>query len=273
MIRLVAFDIDGTLLPFGENELKKELLEAIFRLREKGIKTIVATGRCSYLIPRYILDALRSDYYITINGALLCDHDLKTLAMHPLSLEDVEKITTEAIKDDLAMSFKFERQIAVYHRYNDYFNNYTRGVGISLSPAELRNTIVDVTKDHDYHRQNKTLPLGAYVIGEPERVIKLKYRLTFVDTIMTAYGNSFECMQKGVSKATGLKDVAKLLKVDLKDTLAFGDGENDIEMLKSAGIGVAMGNASDKVKTKADLVTDDCKRDGIIKALKRLELI
>ena len=273
MVRLVAFDIDGTLLPFGENKLKKELVEAIKTLRLKGIKTIVATGRCPYLIPSYINDTLRSDFYITINGALLCDKDLKTLAKHPIELKDMEKITKLTIEADIAMSYKFEKHIAVYHRYEEYFQSYTNGVGLSLDQAELRKMIIDKSKDRDYHLKHHALPLGAYMIGKREQLLKLRAKLPFVDTVLTAYGDSFECVRKGVSKATGLKDAAELLGIDLRDTLAFGDSDNDIEMLKAAGIGVAMGNASEKVKACADLITSDCKDDGVIKALKRLELI
>lgn len=272
-LKLIAFDIDGTLLPVGENKLKPELIKALKKVQEKGIKTIVASGRCSYLIPSYILEALNADFYITINGALVCDKDLKTIDMHPFSLDEMQRITEVALKYDLPMAYKFEKHIAVYNRFEDYFKNYTSGVGISQSKKEIQKIIVDHSKNHDYHTMFNSLPLGAYFIGDAKILEKAKKDLDFVECLSTVFGNSFECAKKGVSKALGLKDVASFLKVDLRETMAFGDGENDIEMLKAAGLGIAMGQASEAVKNSADFVTAACKEDGVIKALRDLEVI
>ena len=78
---------------------------------------------------------------------------------------------------------------------------------------------------------------------------------------------------KGVDKAKGIEVMANHFGIDLADTIAFGDGGNDIPMLRKAGIGVAMGNASTKVKANADLITSDVDADGIHEALKALKII
>ena len=78
---------------------------------------------------------------------------------------------------------------------------------------------------------------------------------------------------RGNNKQHGIDLVAAHYGIALRDTVAFGDGGNDISMLRHAGTGVAMGNASDAVKQSADYVTDDIDNDGIAKALKHLGLL
>ena len=77
----------------------------------------------------------------------------------------------------------------------------------------------------------------------------------------------------GVSKASGIDELLKMYELDPSETIAFGDGENDVEMLKHCGISVAMGNSPDFVKDVADYVTDDIDDDGLYKALRYYELI
>jgi len=75
------------------------------------------------------------------------------------------------------------------------------------------------------------------------------------------------CIAKGTNKATGIDEICKYYGIDISETMAFGDGGNDIAMLKHAGVGVAMGNASDEVKGYADMITDSVDDDGIAKIL------
>ena len=84
---------------------------------------------------------------------------------------------------------------------------------------------------------------------------------------------SGEITLAGVNKATGIADVVNALGISQEDTIGFGDGQNDFDMLRYCNIGVAMGNAADEVKECADIVTDDIKDDGLSNAMKRLGLI
>ena len=76
-----------------------------------------------------------------------------------------------------------------------------------------------------------------------------------------------DCIAKGTNKATGIDEICNYYGIDISETMAVGDGGNDIAMLRHAGIGVAMGNASDEVKACADMVTETVDEDGIEKLL------
>ena len=82
-----------------------------------------------------------------------------------------------------------------------------------------------------------------------------------------------DVLPKEGSKALGLRHLIHVLDVDIKDTIAFGDGPNDHEMLREVGVGVAMGNSSDALKRDADMVTEDVHADGIQIGLQKLGLI
>ena len=82
-----------------------------------------------------------------------------------------------------------------------------------------------------------------------------------------------DIVKKGINKSTGIDEVSRYFGIKLEDTIAFGDGGNDIPMLKHAGLGIAMGNASERVQAAADFVTTSVDDDGIAYALKHFGLI
>ena len=83
---------------------------------------------------------------------------------------------------------------------------------------------------------------------------------------------SFDLTLKGVSKAVGIQELVKRINRDMQDTIAFGDGRNDIEMLRCVNLGIAMGNAAIETKNVADFITDNVESNGIVKALKHFFL-
>ena len=100
----------------------------------------------------------------------------------------------------------------------------------------------------------------------------LPENMTYVEDMNHNYCH-LEVYAKENSKATGALKVLELLNIDIKDSYAFGDGDNDIELMEVAKIGVAMGNGTENLKKVSDYVTDDIEKDGIYNALVKLEII
>ena len=262
-IKLLVFDIDGTLIPRGSEVLEESTKLAINECMAKGIKVMISTGRCSYLIQKDALKSIHSDYVVTINGALICDSNLNTLYINKMSEEVFNQILKEAIDLDIALAYKFEKHIVVYNKYQDYINTYVNGKEMPC--------ILNYENKRDYHL-NYGMPCGAFVIGDNDKLKTLASRVPSM-TWVVAYDHGMECFNKCISKASGIKLVLDQLNLTFDNVMAFGDSQNDIEMLTDAAIGVAMGNATEETKKAADYITTASGDNGIYNALKHFNLI
>ena len=263
-IKLIAFDVDGTLVPLGGKKIEDLTAKAVRAFEEKGGKVIIATGRCSYFIHKEIVEEMNCDYYVTINGGLVCDKDFKTLYQRPMDEDFFHKLVKSGIEHDLAFAFKFEKAIAVYNKFDEYIKNYTVG---KLYPK----LVLDYSQTRDYHLEHG-IPIDGFFIGDNE-VLENNAKATPEITWVHAYDRAMECYSKDISKASGIEFVAKSLGLTMDNVMVFGDGENDIDMIKKAGLGVAMGNADEVVKKAAKYVTTACGDNGIYNAMKHFDLI
>ncbi|MBR2734060.1 MAG: HAD hydrolase family protein, partial [Selenomonadaceae bacterium] len=96
-----------------------------------------------------------------------------------------------------------------------------------------------------------------------ERMSKFDLTISFTER------NNLEASPRGITKASGLEELCKFLGIDIAETVAIGDGHNDVEILQAAGVGVAMGNARDDIKQLADFVTADNDHDGVAVAIEK----
>lgn len=263
-IKLVAFDIDGTLLPRGITKIDDQTKDALKTLEEKGIKVVISTGRIVTFMQQDVIDTIKSDYCISINGGAITDGNYDVIQTYPMKEDDFFKIIQAADKYHFGVGFKYPKEIAVYNEYDLYMSIYDRYH--NLPPL-----IYNFEKTRDYHLEHG-MPIGAFFIGENDILAKAAQELDTM-TCVYSYDMGRECFNKDVSKARALKWVCDRLGIELSETMAFGDSGNDIDMLKAAGVGVAMGNASDEVKAIVDYITDDCDKFGIPKALKHFDLI
>lgn len=264
-IKLLIFDIDGTLIKNKSEYIDEVTIKALKEASKNGYKEIIATGRCSYFIPNIIKNNFdNADYYITINGALITNDKMETLVKHPINLDQFNKALELADKYDVALAYKFEDAVVIYRSYKEFIEIYTHGV-------EHPSILIDNTQNRDYHLSHG-MPMGIFIIGEDDILKAMSQECNNVNWVY-AYAHAMEAFDFGVSKAEAIKSLLQTLNLSPSNIMTFGDGENDIEMLELAGIGVAMGNAQDYVKTHADFVTLDCDKGGISYALKHFKII
>ena len=243
MIKAIFFDIDGTILN-GNKGIPNSTLLALDKLRQKGIKTIICTGRgYSEVKP---LNLKGFDDYILLNGQICYDDNDNIVFKKPI--KDKEKLI------ELFNSKKFPFGLVDEKvSYLNYIDDYVRLVHDSI------NLTLPEVKEYDGKDIYQALAYGKvkdYIEQELPDFLAVSWHFDGVDIIPKSGG-----------KDKGVIEYCKIKNIDINDTMAFGDGDNDIKMLKTVRIGVAMGNGIDTVKAAADYVTDGIKEDGIYNAL------
>ena len=261
MTKALFFDIDGTLVSFKTHVIPASTIEALTLAHEKGIQIFIATGRPTLIINN--LGELQSrgliDGYITMNGGYCYVGD-KIIYKSPIPETDVQTMARICQEHGYACIFVGEHDAWVCQPDDELRQIFYNFLGVKEFPEVGFEEAIN----HEIYQ------MTPFFSAEDERIIAPqmpqsefgRWYPTFVD--ITAKGNT---------KQNGIDEFIKHFGFKLEETMAFGDGGNDIGMLRHAGIGIAMGNAKDDVKASADYVTDPVDEDGIFNAMKHFGII
>lgn len=258
---MISFDLDMTLLDHRTGEITPSALKAIEQLREKH-KIVIATGRDmdNYYSAAY-RDRIKPDAIVHLNGTKVTAEG-RLLYEHSLERGLAERLLTFCEQEGLAVGLTLGD--------DDYF----------IHPE----IVVESDKKYwgrsgrrfkdPYQMLELNLHTLAYV-GSLEGARRVEAAFPALRLPMFEGGRGADVIEKGFSKADGLRRVAEYFNEasDLSQTVAFGDGMNDMEMIMAAGTGVAMGNAANALKQSADYVTAPIGEDGIYHALLHLGLL
>lgn len=258
MIKAVFLDIDGTLVSFKTHRVPASTIEALAALRQKGIKTFVATGRQFHSIDN--LGNLQFDGYITLNGSYCLEGTDKVIYKHAIDPDDIHSlIRYQNETEAFPCAFVYENTITINftNRDTDHILQL-----LNFPPIPVRSL-------HAYDGEEVFQLIAFFQEGQEQRIMQA---ISHCET--TRWNPLFtDVVPQGSSKAVGMDKILAYYNIELQDTMAFGDGGNDIPMLCHAGIGVAMGNAENKVKEAATYVTSPVDEDGILKALKHFHIL
>lgn len=266
-IKMIGLDLDGTLL-----NSKKELLpytkNVLAKALEAGIHVLVATGRPYTGIPEELRVFPGMRYALTSNGARILDTETgEVLIEHLLPLENAKKALEIIRKYDTLQEVYFDGQgyadrskldnIGKYH-HNPYMWEYVRTSRIAV--PDIRDVIERENRDMD--------KLQALFADMDERLAAWKELEQQEGIVLVgSLGYNIEINAAGVNKGTGLVKLGELLGIRREEIMACGDGDNDVEMLREVGFGVAMGNAEEKAKAAADYITATNDEEGVAKAI------
>lgn len=258
IVKAVFFDIDGTLLSFKTHKVAETTERAIAELQAKGIKTILSTGRSINSIDH--VKYLNFDGFITFNGGYCVAQEGEVLFKKCIDAKDIQAILTYTKENALSFSFMSEREITIHDVTPEIAGMYAHLNLPVPSPVDMEK--VDV---------NSVLQTNIFMGPEQETAFM---KAVMPNSVASRWTPLFaDVNPKGQSKKVGIDVFCKHFGIDLSETMAFGDGGNDIEMLKHVKIGVAMGNANPEVKAIADYITDDVDSDGIWNALKHFAIL
>lgn len=273
--KLIFLDIDGTLvsemLPPSIN-----VIEAIKGARKKGHKVFLCTGRNIPIIGKDIIDVgfdgiiASAGSHIEIDGKVLFDHILP------------EQTIQECL--------------SIFHSYGMYCRIETpEGIYTDPQMEELLKTAKPDETNSELIRMQKEIESGINILPYKKYPRKGAYKICFTSTTIDAientkkylsdrfhyavypYANTTSCFNgeiipKGIDKGSAMAFVCQYYGINIKDTIAFGDSMNDYEMMNTAGISVAMGNACDELKNIADIICGNVWEDGIYYEFQRMGL-
>mgnify|MGYP002622577143 CR=1 FL=1 len=265
--KLLALDMDGTTLN-SEKKITPKTANAISELGNCNIAVVLSTGRGLAELADYKTELKFMHYGILVSGGMVYDFfNSKPVITHPLDTEIILQLIDGAVAENAMIQLLTET--ASVTREEDILNMETFGMGI-YQDMYYRNCVrCDDFKKFIRENPGKILKLNIYHRSTESRGKNFKRFEKFNLAIDYAEKTALEITPKNISKASGLKELCNFLKINLSETVAVGDAENDIEILKTAGLGVAMGNASEKIKNLADFVTDDNDHDGIVKVIEK----
>lgn len=256
MVKTIFSDVDGTLVSHKTDSVPESTRKALKLLHENGYKLVLATGRDMSQLKKLPVKDLKFDGYLTMNGQLCLDGDGKEIFGNPIDEKDTEKMV-QLIKEKTV-------PITTIGKEGPYINFVTDEVVAAQKAVSSK-----VAPVGEYHGE-KVYQFIAY--GDRE---KLKNLVNDLPNCKLSWWNEYavDIISKDGGKLAGIEKYLELQGQTLADAMAFGDGENDLEMLKAVKIGVAMGNGEEQVKRIADYVTTDIDADGIFNACKHYKLI
>jgi len=267
--KLLVVDIDGTLLDKDGN-ISSENEKALARVRETGIRFSLCTGR-SMLSSKSVINHLALDgFHIFFDGALVSSPDAsREVYVRPIKKSVVREIVEYAHEHDLNLEIF---SVSKFFTERESWTTEIRRQFFGIEPV-----ITDLSTLWDKERVIKAnlLTTNAQEVAKAEAFGRhFKDALNFSHATTPAYpGVDFvNLLAPGVTKGKALEALTSYLGVTLAEVIAIGDGSNDIPLLATAGLAIAMGNASPEVKAVADHVTEDIDHGGLAKAIERFLL-
>ena len=256
MIKAIFFDIDGTLVSFKTHEIPESTFNALKQLHENGIKLFIATGRGKDGL--YVLKDFPFDGYITLNGQYCYTQD-QLIYENTIQSQDLKALLDYLEVHPFPCGFTEE--------HTKYFNMRDERVDEIHSITHNDDHPAGDCSDVVHHKVYQCM---CFVDENEEKEL-----MKVMPHCISARWHPLFCdiSPLGGTKQNGIDQFLQYYNIDLNETLAFGDGGNDIQMLNHVAISVAMGNANDEVKAIADYVTDDVEHDGILNALKHYHLL
>ncbi len=265
--KLLVADIDGTIIGKG-GQISAEDREALTKVRHKGIGVSLSSGRaaesCRPIIERLGLDG----YHISFDGALVSNFDDEIYA---------RPIDRGVVREEVEFAHQHDIYLELYSASRFFIEWENWATKIHREFFNLEPTVIDFSGLWERERIIK----GGLVTASPEEAAKAEsFRLRFERSLHFSLARSpaypgvsfFNVIDLGVSKGEALAALTSHLGIALGEVMAIGDGTNDIPLLSSVGLAVAMGNAPEEVKAVAHYTTLDVDHSGLAAAVKKFLL-
>lgn len=260
-MKIIFFDIDGTLIGGGTEIMSESTRKAINIARENGNLCFINTGRCHCMVDERLTSQVEFDGFLMGCGTEIICHN-ETLVHRCFSEKLAQRIIDGLNRYEIDVVY--EASSDLYSKkpeemYTEIYRTYVKQLNHRYPTKQ-----VDAKKSFD----------KFFAYSEDKRQMD-SFRAEFEDELefVDRENGFYEVLPKGYSKATAIRFLVDMLHLSMEDTVAIGDSNNDLSMLECAHISIAMGNSSQAVLDMADYVTTDVMEDGIWNALKWLGVL
>lgn len=256
--KIIFFDIDRTLYDPDTRSIPKSTIEVLKELHERDdIEIAIATGRAYYML--HIIDEIKEyiNIYILINGQIIIK-DGETIFRNPIDKDVVIDVVNEFDQHQMKYGFlgEFDETLNIVDNKGK-------------KAFELVNMKLPRIDPH-FYKDNDIYQMWAFCEKDQHPMFKEKFSNL---EVVSWLGDGFDVLSKHMSKKEGIQKILEIEGIDLENAYAFGDGENDIEMLDYIPNSVAMGNSCENAKQHAKYITTDIKDDGVLNGLKMIGII
>lgn len=254
--QIVFVDVDGTLVN-EEKQIPRDALEALTAIQKRGIEVVIASGRAPYFFDQY-REALGVDSYVSLNGSFVT-YKGQILYEHEIPRPTLAKLQERA--DERLHPIVYQGASACFVSAKDHPHVIESFDSLKVVPPRFNS---------NYWQEAKIYQALLYTDSRYEEAYREEFpNLSFVRW----HRHAMDVVPQGGSKAKGIEAVLRHTGMSPADAVAFGDGLNDCEMLAYVGMGIAMGNAHDRVKPYAKFTTTDVNEGGIAHGLKQIGLL
>ena len=270
-IKILAFDLDGTLLD-DRGKLSDGNRAALMRAMEKGYHVVIATGRVFAALAKDVISSPGIRYAVTSNGARITDLEKgEAIYENLLTEENVRSVLPWMQDEDIMLEIFFDNKVVApkdkLAHVEDFGVVSEKSRNYTLSTREPVDDIMKLVEDNIDRLENINI-----LFGDQEKRIRFLKEVQQVEgvTAVSSLPHNIEIGGATTSKARALDELAGILGYASENIMSFGDSTNDTEMVRHAGIGVAMGNAVEELLDTADYITLTNDDDGVAFALENL---
>jgi Cof subfamily protein (haloacid dehalogenase superfamily) len=265
MYKAVFLDMDGTLLR-SDHTVSEPTVKTIQTLTEKGVPVILVSARpINAVLPTFRKIGLPAHTpLITLNGSYIVENE-QPIFEAVIDLETTEQVTAQVRPFKATIAYYLQKEW--YSEVSDAWTDHEQKImDIALQVGPIDHLV----KEWSARRIG---PNKMMVMSEPDNIAGIQEHLRSMYNgrlnIYPSKATYLEVMDSRGSKSNAVRFVGERLGIRPAEIVAMGDNYNDVEMIQFAGMGVAMGNAPDDIKAKADFVTDTNNNDGVRKALEK----
>lgn len=246
-VKIAFFDIDGTLIDMNKKQISQKMLRTLKALQEQNIILCIATGRSPITLPDF--GDVNFDAFLTFNGSY-CFNQEETLYKNPIPRQDINQIVANARALKRPVAIATSDQIIANGQDADLIDYF----------AFARQEVI-VSDEFEQLIANE--PVFQVMLGSRQADYAQVMKNTTASQITAWWDRAVDIIPTSSGKGTAIAKILAHYGLDKSQAIAFGDGNNDIEMLEAVGWGLAMANASTELKAVADEVIGHVADDGI----------